>query len=185
MAQLRNKMYNCKKKSTTAKHIYCSCTFFGNNHFSLSLHLIPCPTPCHPATAKAMVGTYLPYTSRAAPAWVLTRMFYFYFCYFPLPSELATACEQLRGTEYRRHEEKVLKARKKKFWFCPLRASAQLCARTYLVLAEKKIHMYHTIFFLAAGNKLALLVNVWYILCTYVWVSFVILPKLYFLELKS
>ena len=30
MAQLRNKMYNCKKKSTTAKHIYCSCIFFGN-----------------------------------------------------------------------------------------------------------------------------------------------------------
>ena len=84
LAQLRKKwhncetkMYNCKKNgttaklyvgiiqeiSTTAKHIYCSCTFFGNNHFSLSLHLIPCPTPCHPATAakEAMVGTYLPY----------------------------------------------------------------------------------------------------------------------------
>ena len=49
---IQKKWHNCKtkctsaKKSTTAKHIYCSCTFFGNNHFSLSLHLIPCPTPC-------------------------------------------------------------------------------------------------------------------------------------------
>jgi len=68
MAQMRNKMYNCQKNCTTAKHIYCSCTFFGNNHFSLSLqHFIPFPTPCHRATAEAMVGTYLPYTSRAAP----------------------------------------------------------------------------------------------------------------------
>jgi hypothetical protein len=29
MAQLRNKM-STAKQSTTAKHIYCSCTFFGN-----------------------------------------------------------------------------------------------------------------------------------------------------------
>ena len=34
---------------------------------SLSLHLIPCPTPCHPATAVKMKLCYIPYTSRAAP----------------------------------------------------------------------------------------------------------------------
>ncbi len=35
-----------------------------------------------------------------------------------------------------------------------------LSANTYLALAEKKIPRYHTIFFLAAGFKLALLVKV-------------------------
>jgi len=60
---------------------------------------------------------------------------------------------------------------KKKFWkpgrkssgsarCVPLRSSAR--ARTWFLL-KKKIHVYHTKFFLAAGNKLALLVKVWYI----------------------
>ena len=32
IAQLQNQLYICKKKCTTAKHIYCSCTFFGINY---------------------------------------------------------------------------------------------------------------------------------------------------------
>ena len=90
LAQLRKKQHNCEtkcttaKKSTTAKHIYCSCTFFGNNHFSLSLHLIPCPTPCHPATAVKMKLWYIPYTSRAAPILRMYILFSFLLLLFSL-----------------------------------------------------------------------------------------------------
>jgi len=70
-----------------------------------------------------------------------------------------TAREQLRGHGINiRHEEKVLKARKKSSDSArcvPLRSSAG--ARTWL-LPKKRYN--HTIIFLEAGNKLALLVKV-------------------------
>ncbi len=71
------------------------------------------------------------------------------FAHVILRKVLATAREQLRGMDYRRHEEKVLKARKKSS--DSARASAQLCVRTYLVLAKKNTYVSHHIFF--GGRK--------------------------------
>ena len=89
MAQLRNKMYNCKKKHNCETHLlqlYIFWQYLTTNstfHFSFPFLLIS-TLPRHPATAVHEVAT-----SRAAAGRCLSRATsFFYFCYFSLPSLL-------------------------------------------------------------------------------------------------
>ena len=87
MAQLQNKMYICEKMHNCETHLIAIVHFLAtlNYYFSLFLILTYFHAPTPPSSGhQDEVATI----SRAAADHCLSRATsFFYFCYFPLPSD--------------------------------------------------------------------------------------------------